>query len=151
MTKLLRACMALASFALTSALLGSEIDVYVGSGQVLAFQFTGNTSGELFITKLGPNGGSTAFIIISPAGNGWPSSYNYWSGSMYQSGATFSADAPSYQAIISGLTDGTYRIGAYGMGGNLNEYYRHTNGSTAYIYQADNQNGLYADFAFEAY
>jgi hypothetical protein len=151
MTKLLRACMALASFALTSALLGVEFDKYVGSGQVLTIQFTGNTSGELFISKLGAGGGSTAFIIISPAGNGWPSDHNYWNGAIYQSGATFSAGSPSYQATIYGLTAGTYRIGAYGMGGNLTEYYHDSSGSTTYSYQADYQNGLYADFAVEAY
>ena len=141
--------MALASFALTSALFGVEFDIDVSSGQTLNFQFSGNTSGELFISKVG--GGSTAFIIISPAGNGWPSSYNYWSGSMYQSGATFSADAPGYQATISGLTAGTYRIGAHGMGGNVTEYYGSYSTSSAYSYQADSQNGLYADFAVEAY
>ncbi|MDP0499997.1 MAG: hypothetical protein Q7P63_07835 [Verrucomicrobiota bacterium JB022] len=143
--------MALISITLAAALSGSEIDIQIGSGQTLHIQFTGNTSGEIYLNQLSPGSGLAASMIISPAGGGWPASYNYWNGAAYQSGALFSAGSPDYEATVSGLAAGTYRIGAFGMGGNLTEYYRDDSGSTIYVFQSDTANGLYVEFSFEVY
>jgi hypothetical protein len=155
MKTFLRACVALSSFALASALFGSEIDLEVTSGQQLSFQLAGTTGATLVVTKLGPGGGQVAVINGTPdnGGSGWATNY-FWSATIYQSGVTFEANPyvyyySWYQGTLYGLSPGTYRISA--VSGNLPEYYRGQNGSTYYIFQGDYYYNEWVDYSFEAY
>lgn len=150
-----RACMALSSFALASALFGSEIDIVVTSGQQLEFQLAGTTGATLTVTRLGSGGGQVAYIVGTPdnGGAGWATDY-FYSATVYESGVTFEANPysssySSYRGVLQNLPPGTYRITA--EAGNLPEYYRYDNGSTSYIYQGDYYYNEWVDYSFEAY
>lgn len=152
MIKLFRACVALASFALASALFGTEIDVYVADGQQLEIQLNGTVFVAMTVTKVGE--GTAAYVNGYPGYNGWPTSSFFWYAGIVQSGVTFETGFPSYypsyRGSLHGLSEGTYRISI--DAGSLTEYGRSENGSTAYIYMTSYYNwDDWLDLSFEAY
>lgn len=111
MNKLVRAVMALASFALCSALFAVSADVYVETGEIDVV-VNGDRDADVSIVNLDTNQ-TVATINALTSGGGYSLYYTYYGSTV--SGVTFTSNAP-YYATISGLTPGNYRVIATSSG-----------------------------------
>ncbi|WP_138223356.1 hypothetical protein [Nibricoccus aquaticus] len=109
MNKLVRAFLALATFALSSALFAGSADVYVDSGQT--FYLTVNGTGDSDITIVNLDTNQTVASISALTTNGSTYSYSYWYYGSTASGVTLTDQSHAY-ATVTGLTAGNYRVTA---------------------------------------
>jgi hypothetical protein len=109
MNKMIRAVMALASFALCSALFAGSADLSVSSGQITIY-VGGTHDGDITITDLSTNQVVATVTALSMHGSGYGTSYLYY-GSTYASGVSITSYGYSY-GVVSGLPAGDYRVTA---------------------------------------
>jgi hypothetical protein len=112
MNKMIRAAVALVSFALSSALFAISEDVYIDSGQTFDVTVNGSRDVEITIVNLATNQ-VVATINALVLGSGYSTNYLYYGSTA--SGVTLTTNTP-YNAYVTGLPAGYYRITATSWG-----------------------------------
>jgi hypothetical protein len=112
MKKMIRALVALASFALGSALFAGSQDITLGTGGTIVVTIGGTQDADITIHDLNTNQ-TVADISALTLGFGWPNNpysttYSYGGGT-YVPGSALTDVGHSY-ALITGLPAGNYRI-----------------------------------------
>jgi len=111
MNKMIRAFLALASLALSSALFAISSDVFVETGEIDVV-VNGDRDADISIVNLDTNQ-TVATITALTSGGGYSLYYTYYGNTV--SGVTLTSYAP-YYANVSGLTPGNYRVTATSNG-----------------------------------
>jgi len=115
MNTIVRATLALVSFALGSALYASSVDVYVDIGQSINLSIGGTNDGNITIVNLDTNQTVATVTALTQHGNYGYTYYFY--GDTYVSGATVSNAGYANDVSVgsvNGLPAGNYRIIATG-------------------------------------
>jgi hypothetical protein len=147
MTKMIRAFLALTSFALCSALFAGSADLSVSSGQITIY-IGGTHDGDITITDIATNQVVATVSALSMHGPGYGTSYRY-SGDTYVSGVAITSYSDSY-GVVSGLPAGDYRVTATAW--QMSDFGSWSNGSWAEIDLYDPYWGSsWMDFDFSTY
>lgn len=112
MNKKIRAIMALASFALCSALFGISADLYVDTGRPMDITVNGDRDADITVVNLDTNQ-TVATISALTSGGGYSYYYNYYGSTV--SGITLTNNGNLY-ATLTGLPTGNYRVTATSWG-----------------------------------
>jgi hypothetical protein len=124
MNKMIRAVMALASFALCSALFAVSADVYVETGS-MSLTVNGDRDADITVVNLDTNQ-TVANVTALTSGGGYSLYYTYYGSTA--SGVTLDNSSNQY-ATLSGLPPGNYRVTATSWG--LQDFSSYSGGNWA--------------------
>lgn len=147
MNMIVRACSALASFALTTALFGGEFNVYVDSDQHIDVSVAGSREADIWVIN-SDTGQTVVELWVAPLGYGYTSSYSY-NGGPFQPGPISFVENNSSSGTISGLPSGNYQIIA--SSSSLMDYASYQSGGSCYLTQTDFWYNDWVDFSFDVW
>jgi hypothetical protein len=139
MNKMIRAILALASFALCSALFAVSADVYVDTGNPMYLTVNGDRDADITVVNLDTNQ-TVANVTALTSGGGYSYYYNYYGSTA--SGVTLTNNG-NLNASLTGLPAGNYRITATSYG--LQDFSSYSGGNWAEMDLYDPYYGSWID------